>query len=262
MTERNPLLWLVAALVLSFVLAPIVVVIIASFTQASVPEFPPSQWSLRWYAHALSQPVFRAAAWNSAVLAAIATLINIPIALMAAFALVRGRFPGREAIQTVLLAPLIVPAVVTGIAILLAFSAAGWRDAMSRLLLAHVVITLPYMVRTIMASLVRLDPAAEEAAMTLGASPLRCFLHVTLPLVMPGLIAGAVFAFIVSFDNVSVSLFLTSARTSTLPIAVLGYVEYNIDPSIAALSTLLIGASLIAALLLERAVGLRRALGS
>ena len=113
----------------------------------------------------------------------------------------------------------------------------------------------------IMASLARLDPVAEEAAMTLGASRLRAFLHVTLPLLLPGLVAGAVFAFIVSFDNVSVSLFLTTARTSTLPIAILGYVEFNFDPSIAAISTLLIVASLAAAILVERAVGLRRALG-
>ena len=147
------------------------------------------------------------------------------------------------------------------IAILLAFSAAGWRDPMSRLLLAHVVITLPYMVRTVMASLARLDPLAEEAAMTLGASRLRAFFHVTLPLLLPGLVAGAVFAFIVSFDNVSVSLFLTTARSLTLPIAVLGYVEFNFDPSVAALSTLLILTSLVAAIGVERAVGLRRALG-
>ena len=250
-----------AVLLFGFVLAPIAVVVVTSFSAGTVPEFPPSSWSLRWYAHALSQPVFLDAARNSAVLAALATLVNVPIALAAALALTRGRFPGREAIQTVLLAPLIVPAVVTGIAILLAFSAAGWRDPMSRLLLAHVVVTLPYMVRTIMASLARLDPVIEEAAMTLGASRLRAFLHVTLPLLLPGLVAGAVFAFIVSFDNVSVSLFLTTARTSTLPIAILGYVEFNFDPSIAAISTLLIAASLVAAILVERAVGLRRALG-
>ena len=250
-----------ATLLFGFVLAPIVVVVVASFSAGAVPEFPPSSWSLRWYAHALSQPVFLTAARNSAVLAALATLINLPLSLAAALALTRGRFPGREAVQTLLLAPLVVPAVVTGIAILLAFSAAGWRDPMSRLLLAHVVVTLPYMVRTVMASLARLDPLAEEAAMTLGADRFRAFLHVTLPLLLPGLVAGAVFAFIVSFDNVSVSLFLTTARSSTLPIAVLGYVEFNFDPSVAALSTLLILASLVAAVGVERAVGLRRALG-
>ena len=181
-----------AASLFAFVLAPIVVVVVASFSAGAVPEFPPSSWSLRWYEHALAQPVFLSAARNSAVLAALSTAINVPIALAAALALSRGRFPGREAVQTILLAPLVVPAVVTGISILLAFSAAGWRDAMSRLLLAHVVITLPYMVRTVMATLARLDPLAEEAAMTLGADRLRVFLHVTLPLLLPGLAAGAV----------------------------------------------------------------------
>jgi putative spermidine/putrescine transport system permease protein len=137
----------------------------------------------------------------------------------------------------------------------------GVRDVGARLVGAHVLITFPYMVRTILASLARLDPAVEEAARTLGASALRCFVLVTLPLVRPGVVAGMLFAFIVSFDNVSLSLFLTNARTNTLPIAILNYVEYNFDPSVAAISTMLVAFSLGAALLVERLVGLRRVVG-
>ena len=173
----------------------------------------------------------------------------------------RGRFRGRDAIQTLLLAPLVVPSLVIGLAILLAFSGMGVRDVGARLVGAHVLITFPYMVRTILASLARLDPAMEEAARTLGASALRCFVLVTLPLVRPGVVAGMLFAFIVSFDNVSLSLFLTNARTNTLPIAILNYVEYNFDPSVAAISTMLVAFSLGAALLVERLVGLRRVVG-
>lgn len=247
--------------VLLFLAAPLIVAIGSSLTPSSVPEFPPSGLSFKWYQHVLEQAVFVQAAWHSLQLAALSTLINLPIALCAALALVRGRIPGHATIQTVLMSPLIVPAVVTGIAVLLAFAQAGWRDPFSRLLLAHLVITLPYLVRTIIASLSRLDIHCEEAAATLGASPLSVLVFVTMPQLTPGIIAGALFAFIISFDNVSVSLFLASAKFNTLPIAVLAYVEHNLDPSIAALSTLLILITVALTLVIERIAGLRRTLG-
>jgi putative spermidine/putrescine transport system permease protein len=252
---------LVVLLVAAFILAPIVVVVAVSLTDSPIPEFPPRGLTLRWYAHALSEDVFTTSALNSLWLATLATAIATPLALAAAYGLVRGRFRGRDAIQTLLLAPLVVPSLVIGLAILLAFSGMGVRDVGARLVGAHVLITFPYMVRTILASLARLDPAMEEAARTLGASALRCFVLVTLPLVRPGVVAGMLFAFIVSFDNVSLSLFLTNARTNTLPIAILNYVEYNFDPSVAAISTMLVAFSLGAALLVERLVGLRRVVG-
>jgi putative spermidine/putrescine transport system permease protein len=252
---------LVVLLVAAFILAPIVVVVAVSLTDSPIPEFPPRGLTLRWYAHALSEDVFTTSALNSLWLATLATAIATPLALAAAYGLVRGRFRGRDAIQTLLLAPLVVPSLVIGLALLLAFSGMGVRDVGARLVGAHVLITFPYMVRTILASLARLDPAVEEAARTLGASALRCFVLVTLPLVRPGVVAGMLFAFIVSFDNVSLSLFLTNARTNTLPIAILNYVEYNFDPSVAAISTMLVAFSLGAALLVERLVGLRRVVG-
>jgi putative spermidine/putrescine transport system permease protein len=236
-------------------------VVAVSLTDSPIPEFPPRGLTLRWYAHALSEDVFTTSALNSLWLATAATALATPLALAAAYGLVRGRFRGRDAIQTLLLAPLVVPSLVIGLAILLAFSGMGVRDVGARLVGAHVLITFPYMVRTILASLARLDPAVEEAARTLGASALRCFVLVTLPLVRPGVVAGMLFAFIVSFDNVSLSLFLTNARTNTLPIAILNYVEYNFDPSVAAISTMLVAFSLGAALLVERLVGLRRVVG-
>ncbi|MEN9773936.1 MAG: hypothetical protein RL322_1006, partial [Pseudomonadota bacterium] len=207
------------------------------------------------------QDIFLEAAWHSVQLASLSVLINLPIAVCAALAIVRGKLPGSASIQTFLMSPLVVPAVVTGIAVLLAFAQTGWRDPFSRLLLAHLVITLPYLVRTIIASLTRLDIHCEEAAATLGASPIKVFMLVTLPQLAPGIIAGGLFAFIISFDNVSVSLFLASAKFNTLPIAVLAYVEHNLDPSIAALSTLLILTTVALTLVIERIAGLRRTLG-
>lgn len=245
-----------------FLAAPTFVVIVTSFGRNATLEFPPTSWSLIWYGRALARTEFQSAAFNSLWIAALTTLIATPIALAAAFAIVRGRFPGRDAVQVFLLAPLVVPSIVIGLAILVLAASFGARVVEARLVAAHVLITFPYLVRTIIASLSRIDPLAEEAARTLGASPLVAFWNVTLPAVFPGLIAGMVFAFIVSFDNVSISLFLASARMTTLPLSILSYVETNLDPSVAAISSLLVLLSLLTAIALERAVGLRRALGS
>lgn len=249
------------AVLIAFILAPIVVVVVASFSATGVAEFPPSEWSWKWYPHALSQELFTDSAVTSAWLALVSTSIGVPFALGAAVVLVRTRFPGQDAIQTFLLAPLIVPSIVIGLSILLAFSAVGVRDVPIRLVGAHVLVTFPYLVRTIMASLTRVDRTLEEAALTLGASHAMAFWKITMPLIRPGIIAGMLFAFIVSFDNVSVSLFLTNVKLNTLPLAILNYVEYNYDPSVAAVSTMLIAFSLVAAVLLERLVGLRRVVG-
>lgn len=245
-----------------FIAAPIVVVMVTSFGRSAMLEFPPSAWSLEWYARALSRAEFQSAAFNSLWIALLTTLIATPVALAAAMAVVRGKFPGRDAVQVFLMAPLVVPSIVTGLAILIFAAAVGVRIVEQRLVAAHVLITFPYLVRTIVASLSRVDPLAEEAARTLGANALRTFWHVTLPSLFPGLVAGMTFAFIVSFDNVSISLFLASARTTTLPLSILSYVETNLDPSVAAVSTLLVVLSLMTALVLERLVGLRKALGS
>jgi putative spermidine/putrescine transport system permease protein len=249
-------------LIACFLAAPTFVVIVTSFGRSATLEFPPSAWSLIWYGRAISRVQFQSAAFNSLWIAALTTLLATPLALAAAFAIVRGQFPGKSAVQLFLLAPLVVPSIVIGLSILVLAATIGVRLVEERLIAAHVLITFPYLVRTIIASLSRVDPLAEEAARTLGAGTFRAFWHVTLPAVFPGLVAGMVFAFIVSFDNVSISLFLVSARTTTLPLSILSYVESNLDPAVAAISTLLVAFALITAWLLERAVGLRRALGS
>ncbi len=244
-------------LLIIFILAPIFVVVVVSFGAREVVEFPPTVWSLHWYSYALSQPIFVNSALHSALVAVLATLISTPIGIGAAMAIVRCDFPGKAFLQATLLAPLFVPAVVTSLALLLALSNIGLHAVLTRLVAAHVLIVLPYLIRTVLASLARLDLTVEDAASTLGASPIRVFLYVTLPLIRGGLIAGILFALIISFDNVSVSLFLTTARTNTLPIAILNYVEYNFDPSIAAISTMLIITTAFAAFGIERTAGLR-----
>jgi putative spermidine/putrescine transport system permease protein len=246
----------------AFILAPTIVIALSSFGASEILEFPPKNFTVRWYLFAVSKPEFRAAAWNSLWLAAATVLIAAPIAVAAALAIVRSSFPGKDAIQTFLLAPLVVPSVVIGLSILLTSAQLSMPIVESRLIAAHVLITLPYLIRTVTASLMRLDPLAEEAARTLGANSIRTFYLVTMPALWPGIVAGMIFAFIISFDNVSISLFLASAKTNTLPLTLMSYIEYNLDPSVAAVSTLLIAMALCAAVVLERSAGLRRVLGS
>lgn len=246
--------------IIGFILAPTLIVVAMSFGDNAILEFPPRSFSLRWYVSALGRPEFRGAAWTSLWLALIATAIATPIALGAAITLVRGRFPGKAAIQTVLMAPLFVPGVVISLALLVISTAIGFRNGDIRLVGAHVLVVMPFLLRTLIAGLSRADIMLEEAARTLGASRSKSFLLVTLPGVRGALIAGMLFAFVISFDNVSVSLFLASARSNTLPLTIMSYVEFNSDPSIAAVSTLLIAMAMLTAFVVERAVGLRNAL--
>lgn len=252
----------VIALLFTFILAPTVVIALSSFGTSEILEFPPQNFTLRWYFFALAKPEFLSAAWNSLWLALVSTAIATPLAIAAALAITRSNIKGREVFQTILLAPLVVPSVVIGLAILLATSRIGFGAGSTRLIVAHVLIVLPYLLRTTSASLMRLDPLAEEAARTLGANNIKTFLLITLPGLAPGLIAGMVFAFVISFDNVSISLFLANARMNTLPLSLMSYVEYNLDPSVAAVSTLLIVMALVVAIALERFAGLRKTLGA
>ncbi len=256
---RGLFLALVTA-IFAFLLAPLVIVVAVSVNPGDVAQFPPTGFSLHWYVQALQSDLFRGALINSVVLAAISALGSSIVGTAAALALVRSRFPGKTALEALLLSPLVVPGIVLGIALLAGFAALGLRNALWRLLLAHILLTLPYCLRTVMISLQRMDPVLEQAAETLGASGWRIFAEVTLPLIRPGVLAGALFSFVMSFDNVPVSIFLADASTTTLPLAIISYLEYNFDPSVAAISSLLIIVMLLLAVLLERIAGLRRVL--
>jgi len=230
---------------LVFMLAPLVVVVGVSFEHHALLRFPPQELSLRWYREVLDSPQFLDAAWNSLIVAVLATVGSVVLGTPAAYALVRYRFPGRDLVATLLLSPLIVPQLVVGIALLQFFAALGLAASITTLTLGHILITLPYVVRTLSANIVGLDPAVEEAAANLGAGRLQIYRLIVLPLVRSGLYASMVFAFLISFDNAVISLFLVSARTTTLPIAIYTYVEHSLDPSIAAISTLLMAVSVV-----------------
>lgn len=244
-----------------FIFAPLVVVVVVSLNGGTVASLPIESWSLRWYFKALETTAFINALKTSAWLAVASTLIAAPLALASALAIARSDFRGREQLEAFLMAPILVPGIVIGIALLLTASVLQVRDAPTRLLVAHVLIAFPYCLRTVYASLARLDPVWTDGAMTLGATRWRAFWHITLPLVRPGLIAGMIFAFLQSFGDVPISLFLTDARNNTLPLTIMSYLEYSVDPTVAAMSSLVTIGSLILAIGLERLAGLRRALG-
>jgi putative spermidine/putrescine transport system permease protein len=166
--------------------------------------------------------------------------------------LVRHRVPGKALAEAVLMGPLLLPGIVLGIALLQYFIAIGLTQSFSRLVLGHLVLCLPYAIRSISASLYGLDPSLEEAALTLGATRVGAFRRVVLPLLRPGMAAGFLFAFITSFDNVVVSIYLIGADTVTLPIRILNWIEWQFDPSIAAISAIVLAVTLGLVLLAER----------
>lgn len=248
----------VALLVIVFLQIPVVVVVLAAFSTTSYLTIPPQGWTLAWFGKVLSDPIYLSAIRMSLILAFGSTAISLVLGTAAAYALFRKAVPGSEAIISFLMAPLILPAVVTGVALLQYFSMTGLRGSLFGLLMAHVIITVPYIVRSALASLSGLDVAVEEAARVLGAGGFEAFRLVTLPLIMPGLAAGALFAFITSLDNVPVTIFLISASQTTLPVLIFSSVEMGVDPSVAAISTLLIVATGVILLIAERRAGFHR----
>jgi putative spermidine/putrescine transport system permease protein len=248
-----------AAVSLILLLAPTVIVIIASFTSAFSLKFPPPGYSPRWYLALWNDsPEIIAAFKLSLQVAAIATGVSVVLAVAAAMALARRREQWARALEAVFLSPLMLPTLALGLALLMLFNLAGTGLSFWTLVIGHIAITSPYIVRTTTASLVQLDPSLLESARSLGASSAFTFRTVTLPLIAPGVAAGAFIAFMYSFDNVAVSLFLSDARSEVLPIRMWHIIESNLDVRAAAVSGVLIGATLILMLIMERWVGVSR----
>ncbi|MBL0931856.1 MAG: ABC transporter permease [Alphaproteobacteria bacterium] len=260
LTERtaNIAVWVIAAATGIFLLTPLVVAIVVSFGSSNLFTLPPPGWSMRWYQRLMNVRGLSSSLIVSAQIAAVATLVSMLIGGMAATALARGRFPGRDAIATFVVSPLMMPGLVVGVAMLQFLRELGLRDAYTSLLIAHIVITMPYVMRTVMASLSLFDFSLIDAARTLGCSYPRALRKVMVPVLAPAFLTSGLFAFLASLDNYPISIFFTDPRTKTLPIQMLQFLEEQPDPSIAAISSLLIGLVLLLLLLCERMVGLRK----
>lgn len=248
-----------ATLGYGFLLAPLVVVAVMSLSDDPYLTFPPRGWSLRWYLALAQNGPMLAAARTSAILAAIVTLAALGAGLPAALALARGTAP--RGVAAALSAPLLLPTLIIGLGLLLVLQPLGLVATWPGLVLAHLVVVLPFVVRLMTTAFAALPTDLAEAAATLGAGPLRAFARVTLPLALPGIIAAGTLAFLVSFDETVISLFLVGPRLVTLPIALFRYAESRTDPLVAALAVVLIVLTALVVLVVDRLTGLTRAIG-
>jgi putative spermidine/putrescine transport system permease protein len=242
-----------------YFLLPLVIIVGTSFTTTAFLRFPPEGFTLAWYAKFLNDPSYLQSMALSALLAASATataaVLGVPVALV----LLRGEVPAGQAIGALFLSPLILPPIVIGAALLQFATAVGIARTFWALFFGHVVLIIPYIVRTTLATLARFNLSLEEAALDLGASAPETFFLVTLPLIKPGIIAGALFAFIISWINVEISIFNTTASLMPIPVKLFNYIQYNVDPMIAAVSATTIYMAMIGVILIDRVIGIERA---
>lgn len=260
---NGPIAWLllpITAVTMLFILAPLLVTVAISVTTTQFVTFPPRGFTLAWYGKVLQDPDFLESLRFSALLAVGATTGALLLGVPAAFAITRYDYPGRAAISSVLLSPLVFPVLITGVALLQVFSMMNSTSTPLNLLIAHVLVTTPYVVRTVAASLLLADRTLEDAARTLGAGNWLVFRRITIPQIAPGLAAGALFAFMISFDNFPISLWLADAQHNPIPLLVFQMIGNVFEPSVAAISTLMITLAMVIVVILERVMGLRRAM--
>lgn len=251
---------LATAFVVVCMIVPLIIVVGASFNAGSEIAFPPRGLSLNWYANVFYRDRFVKSFQFSLLLASASTVCSLALGLLCSVALVRYRFKGRDVAATLLNSPLMVPQVVLGMSLLILFTQFGIVSSLVGLGILHVILTLPYTVRVLTATLTRFPVSLEEAAIIHGAHPAAAFLLITLPCIKPGLVAAAVFAFVTSFDNFTASQFLVWDRT-TLPIEIYSYAIIETDPTVCAISTMLILTTLVGVVIAERWVGLETVTG-
>lgn len=249
------------AVLFAFLLAPVVLVFPISFSNDPFLAFPPQSWGVKYYLTLPNRAVLMTAFRTSLVIAATVTALSLLVAVPASYALTRLEFRGRDYLASLFTAPLLLPTIVLGLAILLVFVRVGLLATFPGIVLAHLTITLPYALRVLSTALTTLPPSIEDAAASLGAPPFTVFRRVTLPMMTPGIVAASALSFLVSFDEVVISLFVVGPRLTTFPVEMFRYVETRTDPLIAAASVVLILGTTGVVLALERTIGLMGALG-
>ena len=249
-------------IVICFLLTPILVTILMAFdSRAYLGPLPPPSLSFRWFAQFFSDDYFLRGLATSLELVTVSVAVSVCIGLATAVALERYRFVGKEALVSFFLSPLLVPPVVVGFALLLFLARLGLVNGFLRLLAGHIIITAPYTIRATLTGLTGIDRTLTEAALILGATERHAFWEITFPLARASILSGAIFAFAVSMDDVSVSIMLTDAHTYTLPVALISSMRANFDLSIAAASVMLMLVTLVLIIILEKFVGLNRVIG-
>lgn len=257
MTAPSKPLAIITVLILALIIAPLVVPVLMSISDTPYMTFPPKGFSLAWYVKVLTDPEVHTSLAVSLKLAVTATLGALLLGLPCAMGLVRHRFPGRNLVLGLVLSPLIVPLLVSGLALLQFFSQMGNRSTFTQLAIGHILICLPYVVRMVSASLLLVNPDLESAARVMGANPVQAFRRVVWHQIKPGVAAGTVFAFIVSFDDFPISMWLSDATQFPLPLFLQTAISRYFDPSIAAISTLMIVFAIFLIMIMELLLGVK-----
>ncbi|MEJ8307033.1 ABC transporter permease [Saccharibacillus sacchari] len=251
-------IWAAGLLVYLFLILPVLVIFLSAFSPQEYPQFPPEGFSVRWFEALFTNRQWHSALWNSIVLLLIVTPLTVILGTGAAYALGRLQFRGKQALQSFMLSPLMIPQVVLGIALLYELTTLGLINSIWGLVIGHIVVAFPYVIRTVGVSVSSLDPKLELASMSLGAGPVTTFRRVTLPLIRPGIVAGAIFSAVTSFGEVSISLFVSSPRTITVPVRIFGYIDQTFDPSVNAISVIFIVLAVAALIVIDRTIGLTK----
>lgn len=260
MLKNGPIALAFNFLVIAFILAPLLIVCVVAFTPDSTLTIPTTEFSLRWFRAVFDHPDFLTSFKNSLWLAFASATIAAVLAVPAAIAIVRCQFPGRDALNALFLSPLMIPNLVLGVALLRFFALFGMTGSFGWLVMGHVVVITPYVLRLVLGALVGFDRSVEHAALSLGASRVSVFFKVTLPLILPGVSGGWLLAFINSFDELTMSIFITAPSTVTLPVRMYMYATESLDPMMAAVSALIIVLTAVVMFLLDRLYGLDKVL--
>jgi putative spermidine/putrescine transport system permease protein len=262
---RRPLaltaVWCLRAAAFLLLFTPIVLVILLSFGGDAFTSIPPRSYSLRWYRNIFARDEFVSAFFTSITVAVIVTPVSVALGTASAYALWKRPGALSRVLEPLLMSPVLLPLVVTGLALLVFFNRVHFYAGLANIVIAHVIITFPYSFRAVLAALARYDRQLDEAAASLRVRPWPAFRYVTLPMIRPGLFAGALFAFVMSFDDFATTIFLITPGTKTLPIAIYQYMEFNLDPTVSAVSALLVFVAVVGVLLVERTIGMDRFVG-
>lgn len=256
--KNGPIALLFNALFVVFLLAPMVMVCLVAFTTENYLALPTNGFSLRWFYKLAEYPEFLTSFKTSLTIAATSSILALLFAAPAGIAIARYRFIGRDVLNAFFMSPLMIPHVVLGIAFLRFLSLVGLSGTTVGLVLGHVVIVFPFAMRMVLASASGMDQRVEDAAASLGAGRVTTYKRVILPLIIPGIASGFALSFIQSFDETTMTIFLASPTTTTLPVRMFNYIQDSIDPLICAISALLIIATIIVMFLLDRLYGLER----
>lgn len=247
-------------LFVAFILAPLVVICLVAFTDKGYMSLPTDGFSMRWFVAILENQDFIDAFWVSLYIALGSATIALTVSIPVALAVVRHKFPGRDGLTAFFLSPLMIPHVVLGVSFLRFFTEIGFTGTMIGLVLTHVIIVMPYALRLVLASTAGLDRDAERAAASLGATGWTVFRRITIPLILPGLAGGWMLAFITSFDELTMTVFVASPSTTTLPVRMYHHIAQTVDPLIASISAVLIFGTLLLMIILDRIYGLDKIL--